>query len=315
MCGNKTFLLLPKIILYCKDCFLNFTFKYDFINGKSRYTNQYNDNIASSVTGLTAAHASEFTETPYSTVGRIFKNYLNSIKPRICAETLKLSKNTERLVIEIDDFAIMKGHSYNTGIHDLRNETLLHLVKGQKLNELYEDREKNYHKFAEETFPNAVRIADRFYVNRYALDALQDIRRRVTSDLFSQNRTLLKCNKNLLSKRNDQLDEKESAILNKLLYLSSELEKVYCWKENLIEWYDCCINVNQATIVFDKWLYSGKSLNIPEIDIAIKTFENWKQEIVNYHLYRFTNAPVEGMNNKIKAIQRRHYFKRNRDYY
>lgn len=118
-----------------------------------------------------------------------------------------------------------------------------------------------------------------------------------------------------MSKRNDQLDEKESAILNKLLYLSSELEKVYWWKEYLIEWYDCCINVNQATIVFDKWLYSGKSLNIPEIDIAIKTFENWKQEIVNYHLYRFTNAPVEGMNNKIKAIQRRHYFKRNRDYY
>lgn len=333
LCGNKTFLLLPKIRLYCKDCFLNFTFKYDFINGKSRYTNQYNDNIASAVTGSTVAHASEFTETPYSTVERIFKNYLNSIKPRICAETLKLSKNTEKLVIGIDDFAIRKGHSYNTGIHDLRNETLLHLVKGRKLNELYEDREKNphiydiqpvaivmdlaknYHKFAEKTFPNAVRIADRFHVNRYALDALQDIRRRVTSDLSSQNRALLKCNKNLLSKRNDQLDEKESAILNKLLYLSSELEKVYWWKEDLIEWYDCCINVNQANIVFDKWLYSGKSLNIQEVDIAIKTFENWKQEIVNYHLYRFTNAPVEGRNNKIKAIQRRHYFTRNRDYY
>ena len=92
-------------------------------------------------------------------------------------------------------------------------------MKGRKLNELYEDREKNphiydiqpvaivmdlaenYHKFAEETFPNAVRIDDRFHVNRYALDALQDIRSRVTSDLSSQNRALLKCNKNLLSKK------------------------------------------------------------------------------------------------------------------
>lgn len=333
LCGNKTFLLLPKIRLYCKDCLINFTFKYDFINGKSRYTNQYNDKIANAVTGSTVAHASEITKTPYSTVERIFKNYLDNIKSQICAETLELSKSTERLVIGIDDFAIRKGHSYNTGIHDLRNETLLHLVKGRKLNDLREDKEKNpqiydihpvaivmdlakyYHKFAEETFPNAIRIADRFHVNRYALDALQDVRRRLGLGLSSQNRVFLKCNKNLLSKRNDQLDEKESIILKKILNLSSELEKAYWWKEDLIEWYDCCINVNQATIVFDRWLYSGKSLNIPEVDVALKTFENWKQEIINYHMYRFTNAPVEGRNNKIKAIQRRHYFTRNRDYY
>lgn len=333
ICNNIVILLVPKIRLYCKKCLLNFTFEYKFINGKSRYTNDYKENIANAVTGSTVAHASEFTKTPYSTVERIFKSYLNKVKPQICAETLELSKNTEKLIIGIDDFAIRKGHSYNPGIHDLRNETLLHLVKGRKLNDLRQDKEKNpqiydiqpvavvmdlaqyYHKFAEETFPNAIRIADRFHVNRYALDALQDVRRRVSLGLSSQNRVLLKCNKNLLSKRNDQLDEKESIILKKLLNLSSELEKVYWWKEDLIEWYDCCINVNQATTVFDRWIYSGKSLNIPEVDVALKTFENWKQEIINYHLYRFTNAPVEGRNNKIKAIQRRHYFTRNRDYY
>lgn len=333
LCGNKTILLLPKIRLYCKSCFLNFTFNYIFIDGKSRYTNQYKDNMVKVVTGSTVAHAAELTETPYSSIERIFKNYLNKIKPQICSETLKLSKDTEKLVIGIDDFAIRKGHSYNTGIHDLRNETLLHLVKGRKLSELREDRENNpqvyeiqpvaivmdlakyYHKFAEETFPNAVRIADRFHVNRYALDALQNVRRRVTLELSSQNCMFLKCNKNILSKRHDQADENELIILKKLFSFSPELEKVYWWKEDLIEWYDCCININQATIVFNKWLSLGKLLNMPEVDIAIKTFENWKQEIINYHLYRFTNAAVEGRNNKIKALQRRHYFTRNRNYY
>ena len=57
LCGNKTFLLLPKIRLYCKDCMLNFTFKYSFIDGKSRYTKQYNDNLANAVIGSTVAHA------------------------------------------------------------------------------------------------------------------------------------------------------------------------------------------------------------------------------------------------------------------
>ena len=137
LCGNKTFLFLPKIRLYCKECLPNFSFKYDFIEGKSRYTNQYNDNIVKAVTGSTVAHAFlNLQKLHTSTVERIFKNYLDNIKLEICAETLELSRNTERLVIGIDNFAIRKGHSYNTGIHDLQNETLLHLVKGRKLDEL-----------------------------------------------------------------------------------------------------------------------------------------------------------------------------------
>ncbi|WP_455810438.1 hypothetical protein [Clostridium butyricum] len=103
----------------------------------------YNDNLANAFTGSTVAHASEFTRISYSTVERIFKNYLNNVKPQICAEALELSKNTERLIIGIDDFVIRKGYSYNTGIHDLRNETLLHLVKGRKLNDLRQDEQKN----------------------------------------------------------------------------------------------------------------------------------------------------------------------------
>ncbi|MHC1685870.1 MAG: transposase [Clostridiaceae bacterium] len=74
---------------------------------------------------------------------------------------------------------------------------------------------------------------------------------------------------------------------------------------------DCCINIIQATNVFDKWLEYGYSIKIPEVDKALKTFKNWKQEIINYHSCRYTNAAVEGRNNKIKALQRRGYFNRN----
>ncbi|WP_157047726.1 transposase [Cellulosilyticum ruminicola] len=34
--------------------------------------------------------------------------------------------------------------------------------------------------------------------------------------------------------------------------------------------------------------------------------------MANYHQCRFTNVAVEGKNNKIKALQRRSYFLRNR---
>ncbi|WP_412094782.1 transposase [Bacillus haynesii] len=49
-------------------------------------------------------------------------------------------------------------------------------------------------------------------------------------------------------------------------------------------------------------------INSPAAKACLKTMENSEEEIANYHLLQFTNAAVEGRNNKIKALQRRHYF-------
>ena len=55
-------------------------FKYEFINGKSRYTNQYKDNIANSVMGSFVVHAAALYGIPYNAAECIFKNYLNNVK-------------------------------------------------------------------------------------------------------------------------------------------------------------------------------------------------------------------------------------------
>nr|WP_245996225.1 hypothetical protein [Paenibacillus taihuensis] len=34
-----------------------------------------------------------------------------------------------KLALDVDDFAIKKGHTYNTGIHNHRGETMLDLLK------------------------------------------------------------------------------------------------------------------------------------------------------------------------------------------
>ncbi|ASA20545.1 transposase [Paenibacillus donghaensis] len=62
----------------------------------------------------------------------------------------------------------------------------------------------------------------------------------------------------------------------------------------------------------DRWLEQGKGLRHPAIAVCMKTIGNWRQEIINYHRCRWTNAAVEGRNNRMKAFQRRHYFTRNR---
>ena len=71
------------------------------------------------------------------------------------------------------------------------------------------DLARSYHKFVAEVFPDFIRIADRFHVNRYLIDALQAVRRQISLSLTPESRKYLKRNKNLIGKRYDSLNEKE----------------------------------------------------------------------------------------------------------
>ena len=50
------------------------------------------------------------------------------------------AQGSTRLILGIDDFAIRKGHTYNTGFHDLRNGSLLTLVMGRTYQTLIQNQ-------------------------------------------------------------------------------------------------------------------------------------------------------------------------------
>ena len=184
-------LKLPKIRMSCKDCGASFSWQYDFVTGKSHYTNEFKEFIATKVPGATVMHCARTLGISYSTVERIYKNYIDCIVSELQELVISESSNTSKLVLGMDDFAIRKGHTYNTGVHDLRNGALLEIIHGTKLEELRNHKSINpqlfelkpfaivmdlapyYHKFAKEVYPDAILIADRFHVNRYAMDALR----------------------------------------------------------------------------------------------------------------------------------------------
>ncbi len=87
------------------------------------------------------------------------------------------------------------------------------------------------------------------------------------------------------------------------------------WKEAFTTWYDHSPNVEVATSGFNRWCKQGDQIEHEAVNHALKTMRNWKDEIINYHHCRWTNATVEGRHNRIKASQRRHYFIRNPDRY
>ncbi|TFJ89340.1 ISL3 family transposase, partial [Lentibacillus salicampi] len=84
-----------------------------------------------------------------------------------------------------------------------------------------------YHQFVKETFPQAIRIADRFHVNRYVTNAMHEVRKEVQKTLSSQARKQLKRHHRLLEKRCDMLTTKEEAIVEAILKYDERLKSAY----------------------------------------------------------------------------------------
>ncbi|TDQ39816.1 ISL3 family transposase [Aureibacillus halotolerans] len=331
--GKKTYLQVPSIRLYCVLCQVGFVWSYGFVGPKKRYTWLFENQVTEQSFGSTVAHSALMQQTPASTVQRMHCAAIPLESARLSEQAWHQAKESKGLVLGVDDFAIKKGHRYNTGIHDLKGGTMLDLLPGRTLRDLRDydtqhpifrqlnpkvvvmDLAPSYHKWISECFPNAIRTADRFHVHGYVIQALQTVRKSVQGELPPRAKTLLKANHQLLNPQWNLLQEESKKRLKQLLSLSPLLCSVWEWKEAFTAWYDESPDVLIATRRFKQWCEQGERIGHPAVTRALKTMHNWQEEIINYHRCRWTNATVEGRHNRIKAFQRRHYFTRNHDYY
>ena len=63
------------------------------------------------------------------------------------------------------------------------------------------------------------------------------------------------------------------------------------------------------------WYQNGHHIHHITVESAIQMIQNCETEVINYHSYRLTNAPMEGRHNKIKSINRCPYFTPNQEVY
>jgi len=330
---KQTYLHVPSIRMYCTRCEAGFVWAYEFVGPKQRYSRLFRSRTVEQALGSTAAHSARMQQAPASTVQRMHNEALVVESERIYERVWEEANETTGLVLGIDDFAIKKGHTYNTGIHNLKGETMLDLLPGRKLEELRAyaqghpgflllnpkavvmDLAQTYHTWISECFPKAIRIADRFHVHGYVIESVQEVRKTVQNTLSPRAKACLKANHRLLNPPAESLDEESRKRLETLLNYAPLLRSVWEWKEAFTTWYNCSPSFAMARLGFDRWCEQGDHIQHPAVQSALKTMRNWKEEIVNYHQCRWTNATVEGRHNRIKAFQRRHYFTRNRKRY
>jgi transposase len=326
---KKVYLIVPTIRMHCSQCEAGFVWVYDFVEPKRRYSNYFREQAFQQTLGSTAVHSARMQQAPVSTIQQMHNELIPLESERLSEQAWTQAKNNEDLVLGVDDFAIKKGHTYNTGIHDLKGETMLDLLPGRKLEDLRAyakqhpeflqltpkavvmDLAQGYHTWISECFPKAIRIADRFHVHGYVIEAVQEIRKATQSTLTPRAKALVKAHHRLLNPQAESLSTESKKQLDELLGYSSLLRRVWDWKEAFTAWYDYSPNVEIAIQGFNRWLEQGEQIDHTAVKSALKTMRNWKEEIINYHRCRWTNATVEGRHNRVKAFQRRHYFLRN----
>ncbi len=107
-----------------------------------------------------------------------------------------------------------------------------------------------------------------------------------------------------------QKKAEEYARLQQALAKSQELKKAY---DLLTEFRDLFDNRQldrtQAEAALTAWYKKAKASRLRGFKSLVKSFQEWNEYILNYFAYaeRYTNAAVEGLNNKCKRVQRQGY--------
>lgn len=150
-------------------------------------------------------------------------------------------------------------------------------------------------------FPCAKIVADKFHVARLVTWAMERVRKRVQNEIKSE-RIYFKRSKYLLNKNQDKLKPEEVTKLETMLIKSKDLTKAYWLKETFKRLFKT--DILNITRFLDQWLDLVASSKLVEFSSVLKTFKEWRSEILRSFISRYSNGYIEGHNNKIKVIKR-----------
>lgn len=242
-------------------------------------------------------------------------------------EQLRRNPAAAPRVIGIDEISLRKGHTYRIVVSDLergrpiwyggkdRSEESMDIFyewlgpkKAKKIRLAVMDMWKAFEKSTKKNIPDAAILYDKFHVIRHLGDALDKIRKTEYARLSGSDRSYIKGQKyTLLSNReNLTLDGKKA--LKKLLKANKRLNAAYILKESFGQLWSYQTE-GWARRFFDNWKNALKWQRLePYEEFAMMIERHW-DGIAAYSRpeNKVSLGFVEGLNNKIRVIQRRAY--------
>lgn len=168
-----------------------------------------------------------------------------------------------------------------------------------------------YHEAAQTKLPHAQLTVDRFHVMKNLNAAVTKARRAIQKLADDATREILKGGRWLLVKNAENLTDEQQQHLQVMLDRSPELKAVYELKEAFRVWFDQSANRPEAEARLTDWLAQAQASGLKALQAFTRTLTNWWERILNYFDGRHTNGFAEGVNLKIKLINRRGFGYRN----
>jgi transposase len=236
--------------------------------------------------------------------------------------------------IGIDEISIRKGHDYRIVVSDLirkrpiwfggvdRKEASMALFydwlgekKTRGIRLAVMDMWKPFYNVTAARAPQAAILYDKFHIMRHLGDALDAVRKSEYGRLSGQDRSYIKGQKYTLLSRRENLTLKGRQALKKVLTANKRLNTAYLLRESFGQLWDY-EREGWARRFFENWRASLKWQRLkPYTEFAEMIERHW-DGIAAYCKpeNKVSLGFVEGLNNKIRVIQRRAYGLRDEEY-
>jgi len=228
----------------------------------------------------------------------------------------------------IDEYSRRKGHRYNTLIVDLDKGKPLVTFKGRRSDDVVGwfrsrpqeelarvevvvlDMSKTYASAIKDLFGESVQVIDRFHVVQLAVKALDEVLRSVQKQLDTEEAKALKKLRRRWLKSANQLNVDELIARYEWRRRFPQLREMIDWVQDLRMWFERKYEKPAREALLKLIERASQSAQAPLKRMA-GTLTRWFEPMVHYIRNRYSNGMTEGLNNKIKLIQRMAYGLRN----
>lgn len=298
----------------------------DWLSSTPGYTKRFAYYVGKRCQSSTIKEVAEELHLDWKTVKNLEKEYM--------AEKLRRAGPVNASVIGIDEISIKRGHNYRIIISDLENkrpiwfggtdrsEASLDLFYGS-LNSLQKDNLrlvvmdmwKAFRKSTRKNVPHAAILFDKFHILRHLNEALDKIRKQEYKKLDGKDKRFIKGKKYTLLSRRANLNTTGKKALRDLFKVNRRLNKAYILKEQFDQLWTYSREA-WARKFFEKWKESLKWQRLKPYESFARLIETHWDGIASYCKpeNKVPLGYVEGINNKIRVIQRRAYGLKDENY-
>ena len=236
-------------------------------------------------------------------------------------------------VIAIDEIYVGKKNKYFTIVIDWMTGAIVFVGDGKgekslkpfwkrlhgskaKIKAVATDMSSAYYAAVLKNLPDAEHVFDRFHIVKLMNDKLTQLRRELQREADKMGRKTLKGLRWLLIKHQEDLDESknERTRLLEALDLNQSLAIAYYLKEDLGQIWQQSSKAVAGRFLKD-WCARARASGIRVLQTMANTLEGHRTGILNWYDFPISTGRLEGINNKIGALQRTAYGYRNRDYF